>query len=594
MSSSTEAAAPSDLSSIDEPQTQPTLARFPTTLIMGKLRSFSTTWYNEFNWLEYSKSRDAIFCKYCRHFPGIRNELAFVSVGFKRWNHTRAACVKHDTSKPHMQAHEKMMSYRESLAPNGRGTVLNQMHGDAYNVAFIEKNRKHVKVVIDIVMLCAKNDIPLRGHRETAESLNKGNFLELFKFITKYDPEVQKRLDEMKSNATMMSPEIQNELLECAASLLLRNIKKEVHESSHFAILGDEYKDQSKRELVAVCLRYIHGGVIKERAIGFAETGDMTADGISKKILQVLEPLELDPSRCVGFCFDGASVMSGNKGGVHVLLKKTFKSAVYVHCNSHRLNLVLCTAAKVSGNISSFFDTVNALYSFMTGVRRHARFIELQKEMHPTRRVKELERATDTRWSSRSGAISKTLELLDVLLEHLAECLDESDRRTSQEADSLLQQIQTKKFIFLLVAFGKLFDTSDFATKGLQDPKSCVSECIALIESVKNRFKTFRDNTNGDFDKVIKLTDEIMQKNDITEWDVKKSRERKMPARLSDSVVTTSLGKATTVKSNADLRQIWISLLERQLTELNCRFQDDSYGLMRAASSLQPGSNTFG
>ena len=55
-----------------------------------------------------------------------------------------------------------------------------------------------------------------------------------------------------------------------------------------FAILGDEYKDQSKRELVAVCLRYIHGGVIKERAIGFAETGDMTADGISKKILQVL------------------------------------------------------------------------------------------------------------------------------------------------------------------------------------------------------------------------------------------------------------------------------------------------------------------
>ena len=147
----------------------------------------------------------------------------------------------------------------------------------------------------------------------------------------------------------------------------------------------------------------------------------------------------------------------------------------------------------------------------MTGVRRHARFIELQKEMHPTCRVKELERASDTRWSSRSGAISKTLELLDVLLEHLAECLDESGQ-TRQEADSLLQQIQTKKFIFLLVAFGKLFDTSDFATKGLQDPKSCVSECVALIESVKNRFKTYRDNTNGDFDKVVKLTDEIMQK----------------------------------------------------------------------------------
>ena len=148
--------------------------------------------------------------------------------------HINRACIKHDTSKPHVLAQQKMMSYRESHAPNSRGTVLNQMHGDAYNVAFIERNRKHVKVVIDIVMLCAKNDIPLRGHRETAESLNKGTFLELFKLITKYDPEVQTRLDEMKRNATLMSPEIQNELLECAASLLLRNIKKEVHESSHF------------------------------------------------------------------------------------------------------------------------------------------------------------------------------------------------------------------------------------------------------------------------------------------------------------------------------------------------------------------------
>ena len=87
-SSTEEAEAPSDLSSIDEPQTQPTLARFPTTVISGKARSFSATWYNDFKWLEYSKSRDAIFCKYCRHFPGIRNEYAFVREGFRSWKYT--------------------------------------------------------------------------------------------------------------------------------------------------------------------------------------------------------------------------------------------------------------------------------------------------------------------------------------------------------------------------------------------------------------------------------------------------------------------------------------------------------------------------
>lgn len=41
-----------------------------------------------------------------------------------------------------------------------------------------------------------------------------------------------------------------------------------------------------------------HGGVIKERAVGFADTADMSADGISRKILEVLEPLELYPSLC--------------------------------------------------------------------------------------------------------------------------------------------------------------------------------------------------------------------------------------------------------------------------------------------------------
>ena len=50
--------------------------------------------------------------------------------------------------------------------------MLNQMNGDA-NIDFIERNRAHVKVVIDIVLMCAKQDIPLRGHTETDEPINK-------------------------------------------------------------------------------------------------------------------------------------------------------------------------------------------------------------------------------------------------------------------------------------------------------------------------------------------------------------------------------------------------------------------------------------
>ncbi|CAM4658849.1 unnamed protein product [Leuciscus chuanchicus] len=249
--------------------------------------------------------------------------------------------------------------------------------------------------------LLIKVDIPLRGHRENEDALNKGNFIELFKFMCKYDPQIRNRLEQLPRNGTLMSPDIQNELLESAASLLLRKIKAEVCETpgTYYALLADEYKDESKRELVAVCVRYVHAGKINERAIGFMDTSDLSASGISEKILQVIEPLHLDPSLCVGFGFDGASVMSGNKGGVHVILKRTFPQALYVHCNSHRLNLVLCAASKVSGHVSTFFDTLNNIHSFMTGSSRHAKFVAAQKELHPGRRCLELERS-----KTRAGA----------------------------------------------------------------------------------------------------------------------------------------------------------------------------------------------
>lgn len=41
---------------------------------------------------------------------------------------------------------------------------------------------------------------------------------------------------------------------------------------------------------------------MKERAIGFLYTCDMTADAISEKILEVLAPLNLNPELCLEFC----------------------------------------------------------------------------------------------------------------------------------------------------------------------------------------------------------------------------------------------------------------------------------------------------
>lgn len=101
---------------------------------------------------------------------------------------------------------------------------------------------------------------------------------------------------------------------------------------------------------------------MKERAIGFLDTCDTTADAISEKILEVLVPLNLDPEVCVGFCIDGASVRSGAKGGVQLILKRTFPRGVYIQCCSHCLNFVLNSVAKTSRHMNMFFETLNSIH----------------------------------------------------------------------------------------------------------------------------------------------------------------------------------------------------------------------------------------
>ena len=59
---------PSDLATTkNHSPCQPKLTQFPSHIIAGKQRSFSSSWYS-YSWLEYSVQQDACFCFPCRMF----------------------------------------------------------------------------------------------------------------------------------------------------------------------------------------------------------------------------------------------------------------------------------------------------------------------------------------------------------------------------------------------------------------------------------------------------------------------------------------------------------------------------------------------
>ena len=51
-------------------------------------RSFQSSWFTKFTWLEYSVLEDKAYCFACRFFaPPSAKETAFISQGFHDWKH---------------------------------------------------------------------------------------------------------------------------------------------------------------------------------------------------------------------------------------------------------------------------------------------------------------------------------------------------------------------------------------------------------------------------------------------------------------------------------------------------------------------------
>ena len=147
--------------------------------------------------------------------------------------------------------------------------------------------------------------------------------------------------------------------------------------------------------------------------------------------------------------------------------------------------------------IKSFFDTLDLTYSFMNGTKRHTAFLDVQHERYPNMQVLELARSCSTRWSSRSLEVERFLRRFDCILDTLSIFENDKDAETNLAAKSLLGTLQTKKFVTLLVFFGRLYDYSDFCTKVFQKSTTTVPSCLILVADLKERLVNF------EFDKVV-------------------------------------------------------------------------------------------
>ena len=102
----------------------------------------------------------------------------------------------------------------------------------------------------------------------------------------------------------------------------------------------DESEDNSGHKQLSICIRFCNGSVPNERFLGFSHIGEFDALSQSNEAEVIISMLKTSGT-LVAVSMDGASVMSGHISGVQARLKISYPWLVYIHCNAHRLNLII-------------------------------------------------------------------------------------------------------------------------------------------------------------------------------------------------------------------------------------------------------------
>ena len=157
---------------------------------------------------------------------------AFISTGFNNWkkvkdgmNYPLICYVGNDPNSPHkivMKCCEDLKNYSRHID----NLIEKQTSKE------LENNRLRLKTSIKCTRWLAFQACTFRGHDESLDSKNRGNFIELIKFTSTFN-------DNVLGNAKYTSPIIQKEILDILASNMRNAIHEEI-EDAKFYIFVDE------------------------------------------------------------------------------------------------------------------------------------------------------------------------------------------------------------------------------------------------------------------------------------------------------------------------------------------------------------------
>lgn len=190
------------------------LSKYPASGPEDHPRRFQSSWYVKFSsWLEYSPSKDAAFCLPCFLFVmpnGRPASTTFTVHGFRNWKKVN------DGKKCAFLVH---MGESHNAAEKSCANLMNpSFHIDKQMNAQTREEKKmnmlRLKTTVDAIQWLTFQSLAFRGHDESVNSRNRGNFIELVKLLATYNDDVAKVvLENAPKHAKYTAGSIQKEIL---------------------------------------------------------------------------------------------------------------------------------------------------------------------------------------------------------------------------------------------------------------------------------------------------------------------------------------------------------------------------------------------
>ena len=111
----------------------------------------------------------------------------------------------------------------------------------------------HTKTIAEVILLCAKQELALRGHKKSSKSQNQGNFVEILNLVSRHDPFIKEKL---RKGLRMPNTHLQRSKthLRVLGGIAQDTICNFIQKAHVFSLLVDETNNFQQGGVVSHCM----------------------------------------------------------------------------------------------------------------------------------------------------------------------------------------------------------------------------------------------------------------------------------------------------------------------------------------------------